>query len=94
MFNIGPVTESVLCFVCPIFRGTNTFSVTLLKGEMKASVVERKKHCPSFSISGLDKLNITGASQIRDISQLLLLTCLPIVVYHDAGATNKFTFNE
>lgn len=58
------------------------------------SVVESKKHCPFFSISGLDKLNITGVFQIRNISQLLLLTCLPILVYHDAGATNKFTFND
>lgn len=65
-----------------------------MTSKMRASLAENEKHCPFISILGLDKPNVTGVFQIRNISQLLSLIHLLTPVYHDVGATNKFTFNE
>lgn len=47
-----------------------------------------------FPTSALNKYNVTGVFQIRNISQLFLLIYLLILVYHDVGATDKFVFDE
>lgn len=91
VLSTGPVTEVILCFVCQFY----VKSILLYNSpEMRVSLVENKKHCPFLSISGLNKPNVTGVFQIRNISLLLLLTHLLIPVYHDVGATSKFTFSE
>lgn len=88
ILNIGPVTEWILCFVCPILLGINTFVMNLQKSEC---LVEIKEHCPFFFRIRSRKTQRTWYFQIRSISQLLLLIHLLDLVCHDVGATNTFT---